>query len=368
MAEISDDELLKRAVEGEIIEDQTQQQEAPAEEKSEAAKYIGTQLSHKPGESPYADKNGDEKMIEKNHLTKIGENIFEKKEEGQKFEYLDGWIDVDKSLLGGRAVFYPEDWQFRIRPATVEAIRNWSTLDEENVNSVDDVFNEILKSCLSIVTPTGPLPWGNVCSWDRFFFLLLIREYTFTQGETKISWEEDCIECENPVKFELTSTSLMFDLPDQEVMSWYDQQSRVWNIDPTQFGLDDERPISLHIPTLEKDANIKAWMISRLQENRNRRFDQTFLRFLPWLAPKVSKDTTIANTQIKRYEGIFKSWNTDMFSFMDNVLTNIIVTPSSKLTTTCSVCGEEMTSDIRFPGSIRDLFNVQSRFKKFGKK
>ena len=88
-------------------------------------------------------------MIDEKKLSRIGEKI------GVNAEIREGWIDVDKALLGKRAEFYPEDWNFRIRPATVEAIRNWSNIDDENPNSVDDVFNEILKSCLAIIGPGG---------------------------------------------------------------------------------------------------------------------------------------------------------------------------------------------------------------------
>ena len=124
MATISDDELLEKALKGEVVDTEdtvNTTEEVPVEDapKSAAAQYLGTHLGHKPGESPYADKEGDKKLIAEKKLTKIGEKI------GQNAEYRDGWIDVDKSLLGERALFYPEDWQFKIRPATVEAIRNW---------------------------------------------------------------------------------------------------------------------------------------------------------------------------------------------------------------------------------------------------
>ena len=337
--------------------------EVPEEEpvRSEAAKYLGTTLGYKPGDNPFADKEGDKKRIEENKLTKVGQNIFE------NAEYREGWIDVDRSFLGERSKFYPEDWRFKIRPATVEAIRNWSTIDEENVNSIDDVFNEVMKSCISIQTPNGPLPWGNINSWDRFFFLLLVREYTFIQGETAIKYDEDCIECENPITFELTSQSLMYEYPDEEVMNMYDPDTRSWHIDPAEYEVNED-PITLYLPTLEKDANIKAWLINRLQENRNRKIDQVFLKFLPWMAPKISKDTTIAARQIKELEMKYKSWDTEMFSFVDEVIRNIVVSPLTKLTMKCPICGEEVTSQIRFPNSVKSLFNVQNRSRKFGKK
>lgn len=349
---------------GEVAEPLRKKQEPQQEEqKSEAARYLGTKLGHIPGESPFENKENDKKMVKDKKLTRMGENLFD------SAEIREGWIPVDKVLLGKRATYYPEDWNFRIRPATVEAIRNWSNIDDENINSVDDVFNEILKSCLAIIGPGGkPIPWGNVSSWDRFFFLLLIREYTFRQGEQKIEYSDYCPECDNEIKFGLNSQSLMYDYPDEEVMKYYSQEDRCWYIDPAEFGLENQPAIQLYIPTLEKDAAVKSWIIARLQENRNRKIDQTFLRFVSWLTPKISKDETIAARQIRELEMKYKSWDADMFSFMDDVVRNIIVTPSNKLIMECPVCGEEVTSDIRFPNRIRDLFNVSGKHGKFGKK
>lgn len=343
-----------------VDEQSVDENEAP---KNEAAKYLGTKLGHKPGDSPFENKDADKRIITEKKLSRVGDNILD------NAEIREGWIDVDKQLLGKRATYYPEGWQFRIRPANVEAIRNWSNIDDENPNTVDDVFNEIIKTCLKIVGPSGqPIPWGNIRSWDRFFFLLLIREYTFRQGEKQIKYEDYCPECDNEIEFKLTSQSLMYDYPDEEVMKYYSQEDCTWFIDPAEFGLENEQPIQLYLPTLEKDAAIKQWLINRLQENRNRKIDQTFIRFAGWLTPKISKDATIAQRQIRELEMTYKSWDRDMFSFMDNVVRNIIVTPSNKLMIKCPICGEEVTSEIRFPNSIKELFRIETGFTKFGSK
>lgn len=325
-----------------------------------ASQYIGTKLTHKIGGRADTDKEEDAKLVEEKHLTRVGEKI------GQNVEVRDGWMDVDKRLLGDRAKFYPEDWQFKIRPATVEAIRNWSTIDDENPNSVDDVFNEILKYCLTIVTPTGNLPWGNIRSWDRFFFVLLVREYTFVQGEKKIEFTEDCPSCDNAVTFNLTSQSLVYELPDPEVMKYFSQEEQNWMIDPNEYDVEWPEPVILYLPTLEKDANIKACLIDRVQNNK--KVDNVFVKFLPWLAPKISKDLTIAQRQIREYEVKFKTWDSEMFDFMNEVVNNIAVLPSTKLIETCPVCGEEVSAQISFQDGIRSLFNMASGRKKFGKK
>ena len=354
---------VESTLSGQIEEySETSKVEAPVESapENEASQYLGTKLTHKIGGYGDTDKEADAEVVKEKKLTRIGEKI------QVNAEVRDGWMDVDKRLLGDRLKFYPENWNFRIRPATVEAVRNWSMIDEENPNSIDDVFNEILKSCLTIVTPAGPLPWGNIRSWDRFFFVLLIREYTFVEGEKKVEFSEDCPNCDNPVTFNLTSSSLMYELPDPDVMKYYSEEDQTWMIDPNEYDVEYPEPVVLYLPTLEKDANIKAWLIDRVQNKK--KVDQVFIKFLPWLAPRISKDLTIAQRQIREYEVKFKSWDTEMFSFMDEVINNISVLPSTKLVTKCPTCGEEVTATISFQDGIRSLFNMGSGRKKFGKK
>ena len=326
------------------------------EETSKLASMIGTQVGYKQREQDRSNAIQEE-AARKNIV--IGANIFE------NADIQEGWQVVDRSLFGERDIFYPEDWQFRIKPATVEAIRNWSTIDDENPNVVDDVFNEIVKSCFQIKTPFGLLPWGNLRSWDRFFILMLIRQYSFVVGESKIQYTEDCPECDNGVEFVLDSTTLRYELPDPEVMPYYDRESCTWMVDPAEFDVEGE-PITLYLPTLEKEANIKAWIIDRLQNKK--KVDTVFIKFLPWMAHKISKDTTIAARQIKELEMKFKSFDAEMFTLMNDIITNIMVTPSTKLITTCPTCGEEVTANIRFPNGVGELFNIKRTGKKFGKK
>lgn len=327
-----------------------------------ASQMIGKKLNRLPGAMSNEERERDKEFIKSQNLSRIGQKI------GETTRVREGWLPVDRTLLGERDIFYPSDWSFYIRPATVEAIRNWSMIDDQNGNSIDEVFNEVLKTCLQIKDSTDhPIPWHNICSWDRFFFLLLIREYTFQDGESNISYYEDCPECETPVEFNLTSDALMYDTPDEEVISYYDQTSRTWAIDPSEYEVEGD-PITLYVPTLEKDANIKAWMIRKLQENRNTKIDPVFIRFVSWMTPKISKDDEISKRQMKQLKMAFDSLSIDQFEFMDEVLKNIIVTPKTKLITKCQSCGEEVTSDIRFPNGVSGLFHIQSKRRKFGKK
>lgn len=327
---------------------------------NEAASYLGQKLQFDQNAKRRAYNEADEQMVEQHNLSRLGEKI------GQRNSDLrDGWLEVDRALLQERDVFYPEDWVFRILPAEVEAIKNWSTIDEENPLSVDAVFNEVIKHSVSISTPQGRIPWGNINSWDRTFFLLLVREYTFKKGERAITWEEDCNECDSPVTFTLNSLALQYEVPDEDVMKYYDRDTRAWHIDPYEFGLDEDE-ITLYIPTLEKEEVVKKWWVERVRNKK--KVSEVFLKFAPWMAAKYSKDEKIAEKQLKEIDRIFNSWDRDMFAFMDNVLTNIRVTIDKYLKETCPNCGEEVTSMLRFPDGISSLFSLSNRFKKFGSK
>ena len=302
-------------------------------------------------------------LSEEKKLSRVGESI------ATNAEIRDGWMEVDRQLLGDRSKFYPEDWEFRIRPATVEAIRNWSTIDENSMNSIDVVFDEILKSCLAIRTSHGSLPWNRINTWDRFFFILLIREYTFAEGEKKLEYTRECSNCESEVTFTLESQALMYDMPDDTVMKYYIPESQTWVISPADFDIETpEEEIVMFLPTREKDANIKAYLVDRVNQDQNAKIDRVFMKFLPWMLQKVSKDLTIARQQIRKAENIYKSWDVEMFEFMDSVVDNISVTPQMNLSAICPACGEEVTSRIQFPNGVSDLFKSHRTRKRFGTK
>lgn len=351
--------------EDEVLAGQVPEYQEPIEravEVQEPESSLGKKLSINPGGRQTLDNEGFDEFERKVGATKLGESLAESGEARA------GWIPVDRRLMGERSYYYPEDWTFLIRPATVEAVRNWSMLDEQNGNSIDDVFNEMLKYCLTIRTSTGNKPWQEINSWDRLFFILLIREYTFVHGENNVEYYEDCDACDKPVKFTVESQALMYELPDEDIKQYFDQYSRTWIIDPNAFGVESPSEITLYVPTVERDANIKAWLISEYQENEKKKFDPVFIKFLPWLTPKISKDVSAAKMQIRKAEMTFKSWNTEMFTFMNDVIRNIAVTPQTTISAICPECGEEVVVKLRFPDGVGALFNVVNRRTKFGSK
>lgn len=284
------------------------------------------------------------------------------KEEKEEIEISSGWIPINRDELGIRSMFYPESWEFFVKPATMKAIKNWTAIDETRPDQVNKVFNEIVKQCFKIDThsPQGA-GWAQMRSWDRFWFILKIREYTFTTGENKIEYTDECTECGAEILYTLTADALHYEFPDDNLIDDY-WNGKEWVINPREYDVDHD-PITLYTPTLGKDEAIIDWAINR--QRAGGKLDENFIEFLVWMLDKPSKDSQMLDRQIEKLKKEYNSWDVDMFSFMRDVLKNITINPSENLSTRCPHCGQETVSGVQFPNGITTLFGT-GKAKKFG--
>ena len=328
---------------------------------------VGKKLKHVPGKKDDLSSEETVEMEEFLNRSRSRSKIAKEPEYSETTNFpriSEGWNEIDRIELGIRSQFYPDDWSFYIRPATVDAIKNWSAIDEERIDVVNTVFNDIMRTCVSIKSASGNIPWSRINSWDRFWFILKVRELTFKQGEAKIEFSDTCSECDEEIYYTLNPKSLFYEFPDDEIVNkHWNPSERIWFINPNDYGL-DRSPIRLYIPTLEKDQAILDWGIAKARANK--KLDQTFLRFLPWMLSKVPKDAQVLDKFITECLQVYKSWDVDMFEFMDEVIRNVTINPSEKLRQVCPHCGEEVVSNVRFPNGVRALFKTEAKHTKFG--
>ena len=318
-------------------------------------------LKHTPG--THKELNQQEQATFDEFLKKSRSKSIVNKEEPVLTK--DGWIQIDKSEMRKRALFYPSDYEFYVRPATVEAIKAWSAIDESRIDVVNNVLNEIIKTCVKISSLEGTVSWNKLNDWDRFWFILKVREYTFMNGESKIEFEDTCAACNEEILFKLASSSLHYEFPDDDIISkHYDESNRSWIIDPSEYDIQGP-VIKLHTPTLEKTQAIIDWSIQQYQQSK--KIDEVFVKFLIWMLPaKLPKDPDLFNKVVSDCKQVYKSWDSDLFSFVDDVVRNITINQSEKLVQTCPNCGEEVISNVRFPNGISQLFKTETKYKKFG--
>lgn len=333
----------------------------------EAPKKSLGKIKHIPGQKEELSDEEKQSLENFQKRTNKKRNIIDAADDFIDNSIRNGWIPVDRELFGVRSQFYPKDWEFRIKPATVEAIKNWSSINEENLAVTNSVFNEIIKSCVSITTPAGNIPAFRLNSWDRFFMILLVREHTFVNGEQAIRYEEECDMCGTPLVYTLESKDLFYEFPDDDIVDrHWNADERCWVINPADYDVEGYGTVKLYVPTLEKDEAILSWAYQQAQQDKAPQ--EAFLKFLPWMLDRAPKDPTLLEKKIKDCRATFRSWDTSMFAFMEDVLRNITINPSEKLKQKCPNCGEEVSAAVQFPNGIRSLFAVQSGHRKFGSK
>jgi hypothetical protein len=103
-----------------------------------------------------------------------------------------GWIRVKLETLPSQGIFYPHGTEITIRAAMAAEIRHWSTIDEEDLLSLDDALNRIVDKCCKIRFPRQMGSFKDLKEIDRFFIVFAIREYTFKKGENNLNVSFDC--------------------------------------------------------------------------------------------------------------------------------------------------------------------------------
>lgn len=281
--------------------------------------------------------------------------------ENRRTPITDGWIPINREEMGTRSLFYPEDWVFYVKPATVQTIKNWTAVDEERPEVVLQVLNEIVRSSVKIESNLGSVSWKEINTWDQFWFILKVREVTFSKGESKVEFEDECSNCGNLITYTLGPSTLLFDLPDEELIQNY-WRGNCWEIDPREYEVDHE-PIRLYNPKLGANEIIIQW--AQIQGRQNKKIDEQFLNYLLWCFPRPPKDVQMLDLQVKKIKKEYDSWDLDMFNLMKDILVNLPVNPSENLRETCEHCGGEAISQVRFPSGLKALFNTGGG-KKFG--
>ena len=83
--------------------------EKKQEEETEQPERVVGQKLQKYGKLGHATQEEIRQLDDEKHLTRVGQRI------GDSAEIREGWMTVDRKLLGERDVFYPEEWEFRIK-------------------------------------------------------------------------------------------------------------------------------------------------------------------------------------------------------------------------------------------------------------
>ncbi len=272
----------------------------------------------------------------------------------QRIQSLTGYIKLDLANFPSGGQFYREDFEIHIRAARVGEIREFSTLDEENILDVDEKLNSLLVNCTKIMYGNQRGSYRDVLEEDRIYLILSIRELTFKEGENKLMMpvgRKQCKTgtCKSQESVELRTNNLQFNEQDELIEKYYDYENKCFTVATKNHG-----ELVIAPPTIGVMRAITDWI--RKREEENLPWDKSSLSILPYVQREWRgfKDKEIFSA-ITNFQG----WDASKFSIIYRLVEKAKIGVKPEFNYPCESCGEEVTVPLTFPGGIKALFIIQ---------
>ena len=199
----------------------------------------------------------------------------------QRIQALTGYVKLDLINFPSGGQFYREDFEIHIRAARVGEIREFSTLDEENILDVDEKLNSLLVNCTKVMYGNQRGSYRDVLEEDRIYLILSIRELTFKEGENKLMMpvgKKNCKTgtCKSQESMELRTGNLQFNDKDDLLEKYYDHENKCFTVTTKSHG-----SLTIAPPTIGVMRSITDWI--RKREEENKPWDKSSLAILPYI-------------------------------------------------------------------------------------
>lgn len=281
---------------------------------------------------------------------KYGHQLDENDPEYKRMQEFAGYIDLPTENLPSAGRFYREDMKIKIRAALVKEIRNFSMIDENNLQDVDEKLNDILVACSKVTFGEKMGSYKDILEEDRLYVILSIRELTFKNGENKImmptSKKCECGGCAE--SYELKTENIQTYTPDENIEKYYDNEIKGYRIRTKSYG-----EIVLAPPTIGVMRAITDW--ARKKEEEHKQWDKSLFQVVPYL---VREWRGFDEKGIMSYATAMAGWDVNKFSIVFKLAESIKVGIKPEFSYTCEKCGGTVTVPLSFQDGIRSLFVI----------
>ena len=259
-----------------------------------------------------------------------------------------GWIRIKPETLPSQGIFYPPGTEITIRAAAAAEIRHWSTIDDEDLLSLDDALNQLVDKCCKVRFARMAGSFKDLKEIDRLFIVFAIREYTFKKGENGLNVTFNCKGCSKNETRSIIKEMLSYYVPAEELQPRFSEEERCFHL-----RLNNGEDIKLYLPTLGVMSFIKGYIREKAQTKED--YDKAFLRWAPFLFAdwRILNEGTYQKTLQESF-----TWSLDKISVVDWFVDQMQKTIKAELQHTCSACGTEVTASISFRGGVKSLFLI----------
>jgi len=273
-----------------------------------------------------------------------------------------GWKNLPMGMLPSQGLFYPEATRIAIRPAEVREIRQFSTIDEDDMLDIDNKLNFILETCCKVKFEEngGLVSYRDLKQEDRFFIIMAIRDLTFVKGENRIivNPEGGCTTkgCSGMEGIELRTGVLSnYDI-DRDLLKYYSATERGFVFPIRRIG----KTIKMSPPSIGVTKAISSFVADCVAKGEE--VDKSFIKIAPfyfsdWRGLDYFK---IKETMVSSLE----EWTKEEFSAYFELSEKIKIGTNLRVRVKCDSCGAgEVTAPIYFPSGFRSLFVISDIFR-----
>lgn len=287
-----------------------------------------------------------EESQDSNQPNSLGKaETFNRKEDKPETESM-GYVRVPIESLPSRGLFYPDGTTIAIRAASVQEIRHWSTIDENDYSGMDDVLNFVMERCTQTKMPGSVSSWKDIKEIDRFYLIFAIREFTFKNGENKLYVPTD-----DGDKVEVRKEMIKYFDMDEELERFYDPVEKCIKLE-TKSG----EVVKCYLPSIGITQFIKRYVQNKQQSQQP--FDKAFLKFAPFL---FNEWRALNQTTYEKEVQESSFWSINKISAVSKVADLLAggVDPKLKYTTPG---GAELETPLNFQGGIKSIFLISDIF------
>jgi hypothetical protein len=255
-----------------------------------------------------------------------------------------GFMEIPLKDLPSSGIFYPEGTKIHVRSASGGDIRHWSMVDETSLLAIDDALNYIIERCVTISYPNNDrtASWKDLVEIDRFYLVLAVRDFTFTEGKNElkvaVSEVEDVVVKKDNITF--------IDLP-EGIYKFYDTAKRCF-VFPGAEGSTNK--INIFMPTV----GTSQWLRNYVEKKNamQERYDESFVQIAPML---INDWRQLNDKSYADFVNDSMSWSTYDWSLISKVKRTLQDAVTPKLIYV-DENGAEKEAPLNFRGGIKSIF------------
>ena len=259
-----------------------------------------------------------------------------------------GWHQLWAENFPSKGRYYPEGSKFHIKAATVNEIRYFSTIDEQDPYSVEEAISDLLKVCLKISFPGRQASWKDLKEEDKINVILSIRELTFAEGENKLAFTVTCGSCGKENEMEITNKNFQPRELEDSILKYYSEKNRRFEVQTKSFGT-----INLEPPSIGVMKSVSDYIKDLHKAGAPMKEAMPFLKVLPYLADQWRG---LSIEKINHLKVEFTRFDAKKFQLFTKLTEKVQISVKEKMMKHCESCDEPIEAEVQLPTGIKGLF------------